>query len=78
MAEGCPPLHHVVERTNPLDTTLQKLLFVDALFQDVELWNPVKVAGFTESVSNRDDLEIQGPSMAIAIGLSMRAIKCTR
>jgi type IV pilus assembly protein PilM len=49
-------------------------LFSEKLFQDVELWNPVKVAGFSESVSNRDELESHGPSMAIAMGLSMRAL----
>lgn len=49
-------------------------VFGEKLYQDVELWNPVKVAGFTESVSNRDELESHGPSMAIAMGLSMRAI----
>ncbi|MBW8015840.1 MAG: hypothetical protein FVQ82_06605 [Planctomycetes bacterium] len=49
-------------------------LFGEELFQRVELWNPVKFAGCTESVSNRDELERHGPSMAIAMGLSMRAI----
>ena len=49
-------------------------LFSEKLFQRVELWNPVKFAGFSDSVSNSDELERQGPGMAIAMGLSMRAI----
>jgi len=49
-------------------------LFDEKLLQRVELWNPVTVAGFSDSVSNRDELERQGPGMAIALGLSMRAI----
>jgi type IV pilus assembly protein PilM len=49
-------------------------LFGEKLFQRVELWNPVKVAGFSASVRNRDELERHGPGMAIAIGLSMRMI----
>lgn len=49
-------------------------LFGKKLFQHVELWNPVKVAGFSSSVSNKEELEKDGPCMAIAIGLSMRAI----
>jgi type IV pilus assembly protein PilM len=53
-------------------------LFEKSLIQRVDLWNPVKIAGFTASVTNRHELEKIGPGMAIAMGLSMRAIKCTR
>ncbi len=49
-------------------------LFEESLFQRVDLWNPVKIAGFSASVTNRQELEKHGPGMAIAIGLSMRAI----
>ena len=48
--------------------------FDEKLFQQVELWNPVKIAGFASSVTNRDELEKEGPGMAIAMGLSMRMI----
>ena len=49
-------------------------LFGERLSQRVDLWNPVKVAGLSTSITNRDELEKQGPGMAIALGLSMRAI----
>lgn len=48
--------------------------FEKSLFQHVDLWNPVKIAGFSASVTNRQELEKHGPGMAIAMGLSMRAI----
>lgn len=48
--------------------------FSEKLFERVELWNPVKVAGFSCSVGNQAELEREGPGMAIAMGLSMRAI----
>lgn len=49
-------------------------VFGDMLHQEVGLWNPVMVAGCSESVSNREELEMQGPSMAVAMGLSMRVL----
>jgi len=49
-------------------------VFGDMLHQEVGLWNPVKIAGCSECVTNREELEMQGPSMAVAMGLSMRVL----
>ena len=49
-------------------------LFGSDLPQEVQVWNPVRNIGFASKVANRQMLEKNGPGMAVAIGLSMRAI----
>ena len=48
-------------------------LLSENLLQEVELWNPLENLHFASGLSDKDKLIKDGPCMAAALGLAMRA-----